>query len=62
MSSLPNTTDLEIDSAWIDPAWIAFSRSENIHELTSDFHGFAQGRAQQQNQSILILMLAPFAC
>ncbi len=42
MSSLPTTTDHGIDSAWIDPAWIAFSRSENIGELISNFHGFAQ--------------------
>ena len=42
MSSLPTTTDHGIDSAWIDPAWIAFSRSENIGELITDFHGFAQ--------------------
>lgn len=32
----------------IDPAWIAFSRSENIGDLVSDFHGFAQGLGFQQ--------------
>ena len=51
MSSLPNTTDHEIDSAWIDPAWIAFSRSENIRELIFDFHGFGQGLGFQPPES-----------
>lgn len=51
MSSLPNITDHEINSAWIDPAWIAFSRSENIGELISDFHGFEQGLGFQSPES-----------
>ena len=63
MSSLPTTTDQGIDSAWIDPSWIAFSRSENSRELISDFRGFSQGLKIQPpeaaEQIITDLMSAP---
>ena len=63
MSSLPTTTDHGIDSEWIDPAWIAFSRSENIGELITDFHGFAQGfgfqTPESAEQTIADLMSVP---
>ena len=63
MSSLPTTTDHGIDSAWVDRAWIAFSRSENIGELIADFHGFAAGLGFQPPETakkiIADLMSAP---